>query len=205
MDTDYAMGDKALELTSTKTVGKGQRMKVFMNHIKSQQDLENTFYSKTHTGCIVLLGILFGLTSFAALFQEVKEIGLPIPFLLMVFIIVGILTIYAYFISFLGVLWAMTKLFKGGRNKFRGYIKVSANALPPLWIALPIINFYFIERVNGGMAFFLLILSGICLIVFLGRMVSVTSIWFGMTKINTSLSFLTTLIFFGSFLYLQFG
>jgi CRISPR/Cas system-associated protein Csm6 len=49
--------------------------------MKSQEDLENTFYSKAHAGYIALLGMLFGLTSFYALFQEVKEVGVPIPLL----------------------------------------------------------------------------------------------------------------------------
>jgi hypothetical protein len=184
--------------------GVGRAMRIFMTHIEKQPDLESTLFSKTYLACVVLLGMLFGFSSYFALYDEAHMIDMPVPFMVMVFIITGILTIFAYYFSFLAMIWAMSRLFKG-RNKFLGFIRVSANTLPPLWIALPILNFYVITGMKGNIAYLLLGLAGLCVIVFFGRMISIISSWFEMTKVNTSMTLLATLLFLCSFLYLQLG
>jgi hypothetical protein len=179
-------------------------MKIFLTHIKDQSQLENTILSRMYAVGLLILGLLFGYSTYLAYLEQANEIAAPGGMMIAVFLITGVVTTLAYYYGFSAVVWAMSKLL-GGRNKFLRFIRVSGNAIPPLWVAVPLFNYYMAKGTDGAFSLILLTAAGLCGLLFIGRLISVVAVWFDLNRMRACMTIAATFIFLGSFLYLQLG
>jgi hypothetical protein len=192
-----------LNLGITK-VGQLKIMNMFLQHINDPTELERTTLSRLYPAVFLLLGLLFGFSSYMAHWDAAQQTGLSESVMLGTFLITGIVTLLAYYYSICAIIWAMSKLV-GGKNRYLRFVRVSANAIPPLWFSLPILNYFMVKGIYGIIPTVGVSVAVLLAVWSLFRLTAVVSIWFQLSKNRAITVMLLSALFLGSFLYIQFG